>query len=96
MSPLSMAPTGTPVAPDTGSGACPYPAGKRKRDAPAAGTLEWPVSQLHLSFLRSCAGRWSVGAPSVAVVDESSDDEHRGSELQGGVAMPILAVGAAA
>ena len=34
-------------------------------------------------------GRRSCGAPAVAVVDESADDEHDSGEFEGGVAMPV-------
>src|SRR4051812_42191312 len=48
------------------------------------------------SMLRACAGRWSAGAPSVAVVDEFAGDEDGGGEAEGGVSVVVAAVGVAA
>ncbi len=50
----------------------------------------------HAGGLRTCAGRWSVGAPSVAVGDEFADGEDGGGQAQRGVTVAGLAVGVAA
>src|SRR6266699_2814368 len=45
--------------------------------------------------IRTCAGRRLFGAPSVAVVEESTGDDDGGGEAEGGVTVAVLPVGVA-